>query len=194
MDLRTKRAKRLRIIVAAIIVTGALLLPVIRPIRKAEALKVPECIQVVTPTVSPTPSKMAQKQTKTVKVDNRAKNIEKYLKTRKSPMAKYAKVIVAEADKNKVDPRLIVAISVIESGAGVNGCGTYNPFGIMTWVKGKRTCRRFKSYTEAIKYEAWLMGEYRKGGKVTVDQIGQRYDPNNKKWIKDVKYIISKIY
>jgi len=125
--------------------------------------------------------------------DTRSEEIKTYLQKYKSPMAGYAQVFVKQADKYKVDPKLLVALAIVESSGGKNSCAKYNAFSIMQWNKGKRSCRVFKSYEESIAYTAWLMGEYKKGGHVTVKSIGTHYNPGSSKWVKDVTLVMSRI-
>jgi len=154
------------------------------------------CKCTISPTPTPTKAILATPtpKAKVVKKDTRGGEIYNYLNHYNSPMKNYYSTFVVQADKYGVNPKLLVALAVVESSAGKNNCGKNNAFSIMQWdKKGKRSCRNFQSYDHAIAYTAWLMGEYKKGGKVTVEQIGARYNPNSKKWIVDIKSVMGKI-
>lgn len=126
--------------------------------------------------------------------DERVDKIQRYLGNYGSPLEDYAEVIVGEADKYGVDPFLITAISIKESGGGKKICAKFNPFGIMHFPNGTRKCRPFNSWEEVIAYEAWLLGEYKKAGRDTIEKIGRRYNPDTpNEWIAGIKKIIKKI-
>ena len=73
----------------------------------------------------------------------RAEKIDAFFKKRSMPLAGYGAKMVAAAEDNDIDWRLLPAIAVRESSGGIQACG-YNPFG---WASCKVT---FKSYNEAI--------------------------------------------
>jgi hypothetical protein len=70
-----------------------------------------------------------------------------------APLAAYAEEMVQAADGTGIDWRLLPIISVLESGAGANGCG-YNAWG---W----NSCRGegFESYSYAIQFLATKLSE-----------------------------------
>lgn len=63
-----------------------------------------------------------QAQEITVIVDDRASRIDAYYQSHDMPLFGYGKKMVAEADKNEIDWRLIPAISVRESSGGIHKC------------------------------------------------------------------------
>jgi hypothetical protein len=73
----------------------------------------------------------------------RAEKIDAYFKKRNMPLAGYGAKMVAAAEENNIDWRLLPAIAIRESSGGIQACG-FNPFG---WASCKVT---FKSYNEAI--------------------------------------------
>lgn len=157
----------------------------IPPSKVIEVTKVVEPTVVLVEKLIITP--VAKKQG-----DTRATNIGAYLKKSKSPLATKVSVIVKEADKYGIDPYLIAAIAMKESSGGRILCGKFNPFGIMEFSTGKRKCRNFKSWDEVIIYEAWLLGEYKKAGRASIDDIGRRYNPDTtKEWVAGVTKIMN---
>ena len=62
--------------------------------------------------------------------------------------------MVAEADRNGLDWRLLPAIAIRESSGGLHACG-FNPFG---WASCKGTIGKFKSWDEAIEVVAKNLG------------------------------------
>src|SRR3990167_1538262 len=63
-------------------------------------------------------------------VDDRADRLEEYLNSHNSPLAPYADVFVAKADKYELDWRLVAAISGVESTFGKRlPTNSYNAYG-----------------------------------------------------------------
>lgn len=144
------------------------------------------CECKVSPTPIPKPTKAVLPTTGSVTV----KQIQAFLKKRNSPMVSDAIHFVEAGKKYGIDPRLMVAIATQESNVGKFMCAKYNPFGI----KKKGKCVAYNSFKDVIYYEAWLLGEYKKGGKVTVEQIAKRYNPSGwEPWSKKVGIIMSQI-
>jgi len=80
-----------------------------------------------------------------------AEQIDAYFAKRHMPLEGYGAKMVAEAEKNDLDWRLIPAIAIKESTAGKFACG-YNPFG---WGSCKI---KFKSWDESIETVARNLG------------------------------------
>ena len=77
---------------------------------------------------------------------NLAPQIDAYLQKRGSPMAGQGMSFLRAGRKYGVDPRLLVGIATIESGAGENMKLQYNPF---NW--GVHRGQTYGSYQEAIR-------------------------------------------
>ena len=118
-------------------------------------------------------------------VDRTEKAIRDYLKRRGSPMWRNAKDFVKYGKQYDIDPRLLVAIAVVESGAGKHNFRKFNAFGLMTKV-------RFTSYSQSIKFAAKTV-EKLKHGLNSVSHLGSHYCPNSAKWVRDIRYVTSKI-
>lgn len=93
--------------------------------------------------------------------DDRTQKVYDFLSTKDSPLADYASLIIAEADKNDISWTLIAAISGKESSFGkVIKSDSHNAWGIMAWdLKGKRFIRSFASWEESIKFESKLLAD-----------------------------------
>ncbi|MBU1557931.1 glucosaminidase domain-containing protein [Patescibacteria group bacterium] len=83
--------------------------------------------------------------------EERAEKIDAYYAQRDMPLEGYGAKMVAEAEKNNIDWRLIPAIAIKESTAGKFACG-YNPFG---WGSCKI---KFNSWDHAIETIAYNLG------------------------------------
>ena len=80
--------------------------------------------------------------------DTRAQILQDYLKKYNSPLAPFAKNFIDEADKNKIDWRLVTAISGVESYFGqMIPYNSYNGWGF--GIYGNNV-RRFPTWEEAI--------------------------------------------
>lgn len=83
--------------------------------------------------------------------DVRIEAVRSYFSKREMPLEEYAEKLVVEADRHKIDWRLLPAIAVQESSGGKKMCGN-NPFG---WGSCKI---RFKSIEEGIETVARNLG------------------------------------
>ncbi len=111
----------------------------------------------------------------TLQKDNRAKILEKYLQKYDSPLVPYANTFVAEADKNNIDWRLLVAISGVESTFAKHiPVRSYNAWG---WGIYGDNSMGFTSWNEAIStISKELRARYiDKWGAQNVYQIGRFY-------------------
>jgi hypothetical protein len=81
-----------------------------------------------------------------------ADKIDAYFAKRDMPLEGYGEKMVAEAEKNNLDWRLLPAIAIKESTGGKFACG-YNPFG---W--GSCKIVKFKSWDAAIEAVAHNLG------------------------------------
>ncbi len=81
----------------------------------------------------------------------RAEKIDAYFAQRNMPLEGYGAKMIAEAEKNNIDWRLVPAIAIKESTGGKFACN-YNPFG---WA----SCRvKFRSWDSAIETVAHNLG------------------------------------
>ncbi|HUD44451.1 MAG TPA: hypothetical protein VMR41_02835 [Patescibacteria group bacterium] len=108
-------------------------------------------------------------------VDNRAKVLKQYLSDKNSPLINEADVLIANADKNHIDWRLLVAISGVESTFGQEiPSGSFNAWGY--GIYGNNT-RYFTSWDDAIStISSDIRTKYMDQWHATnVDEIGQLY-------------------
>lgn len=85
--------------------------------------------------------------------DARSLLLERFLNRYESPMTPYADLIVHEADANKLDFRLVVAIAMCESNLGKKMPlkDSYNAWGIAVYT-GTKTGKDFDSWPHAISW------------------------------------------
>ena len=113
-------------------------------------------------------------------------NVKDYLSKRNSPLAEYAEVLVTAADEYGIDYRLVVAISIIESGGGKNCFRPHN-----AWGWGKMT---FESWEEGIYTVSKGLGKYYANGATTPALIAPSYcPPHATKWAYNVQYVMNQI-
>lgn len=98
-----------------------------------------------------------------------AEQIRRFLESQGSPMAKYAENIVLAGNRYGVDPRLIVAISGVESTFG-KYCSYYNAWG---WNNGRT---RWRSWTHAIDQFARAFAQ-KYPNQTNVRRMAPRYNP-----------------
>lgn len=117
----------------------------------------------------------------------RVNNIKVFLEKRNSPLAKYAQEFVLAADYWNIDYRLAAAISVVESGGGINTFRKYNAWG---WGKNG-----FKSWEDGI----WTVSEglskgYYSKGLDTPKEISKYYcPPSSDSWARKVSSLMKEI-
>ncbi|CAN5182864.1 hypothetical protein BH11PAT1_BH11PAT1_3920 [soil metagenome] len=146
------------------------------------------------PTVAGSSAALTKENSNSIslKVDTRAKILEKYLKKYDSPLAPYAKTFVAEADRNDIDWKLLVAISGVESTFGKQiPHNSYNGWG---WgIYGDQT-HGFASWDAAIlTISKGLRDNYmNKWGAKDIDSIGRIYAANPA-WANRVTYFSEQI-
>lgn len=123
-----------------------------------------------------------------------APQINRYLASRGSPMAGQGKTFVQAGKRWGVDPRLLVGIATIESGAGAHLAQPYNPF---NW--GIHRGQQYGSWQESINDVArGLRKNYLDDGLRTPQQIVSRYAPasdNNDEgnWASVVSDVMEKL-
>lgn len=120
--------------------------------------------------------------------DLRAQKLEKYLEHYNSPLAAHAQILVREADRNKLDYRLLASISGIESTFAQNYIvGSYNAWG---WGGG---LIYFKSWQDAITQISQGLAQKPYRG-TEVEQIAPTYcPPNYSHWSWAVRYFMDQI-
>lgn len=88
-------------------------------------------------------------------VDERVIKLQTFLKSKNSPMADYAELIVSEADRNDIGWTWITGISCMESACGLRlPWNSYNAWGL-----GGSKFMYFKSWEESIKFMSELIGK-----------------------------------
>lgn len=125
--------------------------------------------------------------------DGRVKNLDDFFKNYNSPLFGYAKKIVEEADKHKIDYRLLPAIAMQESTLCKNEIkNSFNCWGFGIY-KGKVT--RFDSYDEAIAIITKTMAQkYVQQGYVDIKDIVRKYTPSDTgRWEFTVNLIMDKL-
>lgn len=115
--------------------------------------------------------------------------LQKYLESKRSPLAKHSVDFYLSGEEFDIDPHLLVAISGVESSYGNHLIpGSYNPFG---WNGGKYY---FKNYREAIYTVAsTLRKKYVPTGAVSAERIGKTYASSWPTWILKVNHLKSLI-
>jgi hypothetical protein len=104
---------------------------------------------------------------------NKPLDIDSYLKGRGSPMAGQGATFMRAGKKYGIDPKLLVGIATIESGAGAKMKNAYNPF---NW--GVHRGQTYGSYEESIMDVArGLRRNYLDQGLTTPQQIVSKYAP-----------------
>lgn len=106
--------------------------------------------------------------------DNRVVRLEAFLSSKKSPLARYAQLIVTKADEYDIGWTKLASVSRIESQFGTtNPDGSHNAWGIMN--NGK--FRYFDSWEAGIEFTSRLLG---KGYKLAeYGAIKTRYCPSS---------------
>ena len=119
------------------------------------------------------------------RIAERAKRIKEYLASRGAPLAEYAEEIVIAGEKHGVEPELIAAISIIESGGGKTNFRAYN-----AWGWGRQS---YRSWEEAIdKYAEGLARGYIAKGADTPSEIAPIYCPPNRyAWARNVSNVLN---
>lgn len=125
----------------------------------------------------------------TQKVDNRAEILKKFLESYDSPLAPYADVFVAEADKNDLDWKLVPAIAGVESWFGQQiPFNSYNGWGYGVYGTNVRC---FTSWEDGIATVSNALREdyLNSWGATNVNEIGAIYaaDP---RWSVKVQHFI----
>jgi hypothetical protein len=110
--------------------------------------------------------------------DARPHLVREFLERHNSPMAPYADLIIAEADKNGIDFRLLVAIAMCESNLGKRiPKGSHNAWGIGIYT-GENSGAAFDDWPSAIVWVSkYLKEKYYDKGLFDLKDIGAIYAP-----------------
>lgn len=108
-------------------------------------------------------------------VDVRADTLRTYLKAHNSPLADYADVFIAQADKYQIDWKLLPAISGVESTYGLAlPQGSYNAWGYGIYGNQVRTFSSWEDAISTISHD--IRTKYMDTWKATnVEEIGHIY-------------------
>ena len=121
--------------------------------------------------------------------DYRVENLRKFLDKYNSPMTPYAEDLVAYADKNGLDYRLVPSISGVESTFGKHiPVNSFNAYG---WANGDYY---FLSWEDSIAVVSQtLKVSYIEKGAPTITKIARRYAPPSSTWAGKVIFFVEKI-
>lgn len=111
--------------------------------------------------------------------DARAILLESFLRQHESPLAPYAQRVVAEADQNGIDFRLVVAIAMCESNLGkrMPSKNSHNAWGIAVYTNSQKGAR-FSNWPEAISWVShYIREKYYAKGLVDLKDIGAVWAP-----------------
>ena len=119
------------------------------------------------------------------RITERAKKIREYLVSRGAPLAEYAEEIVTAGEKHGVEPELIAAISIIESGGGKINFRAYN-----AWGWGRKSWPNWE--TAIDEYAQGLARGYISKGADTPSEIAPIYCPPNRyAWARNVTNVLN---
>lgn len=124
---------------------------------------------------------------KEVKKDVRVKRVKNFLAKYNSSITDYAQSIVSLADQYKIDYRLVVAISGVES----TFCKSipYNSYNCWGWKNGKHA---FEDYPDALEKVSKTLGDHYYGrGLDTPETIGPIYAPPTPSWAGKVRFFMN---
>jgi len=122
--------------------------------------------------------------------DSRQLTLTLFLQKKNSPLEDEAEKIIAEADENNLDWRLLPAIAGVESSFGKRiPPNSYNAYG---WANGQY---RFKSWGNSIETVSQaLKTNYADKGAKSINKIAGVYNPPSSfSWAGKVKYFINQI-
>lgn len=122
--------------------------------------------------------------------DKKVSNIEKFLESRKSPLAEKARYLALMANKFGIDYRIVAAISIIESSGGTRLYRRYNAWG---WGGSKGI--HFENWEHSIYVVSKGLGQnYYARGATTPEQIAPAYNPHTpNEWSAKVRLTMNQI-
>lgn len=141
------------------------------------------------PVISPLGTSIAGEIAKPTFKDQRVGKLYDFLLSKRSPLTEHSQFIVDLSDKHDLPYTLIASIAGKESSFGINiKENSHNAWGIMQWdAEGNRSIRSFKSWEDAITFEASLLDKsFRKD---MASGIQRRYCPSEEcsdTWAEDV--------
>lgn len=122
---------------------------------------------------------------------NTARFYDKYLTSKKSPMAGLGATLVAAGRQYSINPSLVVAIAGVESSFGVYNANAYNAWGRK--AKGG-SYEAFASWEDAVYNQTqYLRIKYYNIGLTTLVAIGSKYAPGNSSWPGKVQHFLDDI-
>jgi hypothetical protein len=134
-----------------------------------------------------------------VSADARGLLLANFLNEHNSPMAPYADLIVAKADANNIDFRLIVSIAMCESNLGkrMPSRDSFNPFGIAVYT-GQQNGKKFNDWEHAIGWiSEYLRTRFYDRGISDLKEIGAIWAPpsvaNGYSWTNCVGHFMNSI-
>jgi hypothetical protein len=131
----------------------------------------------------------AQLRSRQTEVDARVMVLKRFLQSHNSPLAEYAEVFIATADKYHLDWRLVPAITGVESTFGKRI--PYNSYNAYGWANGNYA---FKSWEDSIEIVTKTLKEkYIDKGATSVAKIARIYAPPSSTWASKVRFFMRKI-
>jgi len=126
-------------------------------------------------------------------IDRRAETLEKYLRSKSSPMAGSARHMVSEADRLGLDWKLVAAISGNESYFGkLIPYNSYNAWGWAVYT-GQSYGANFDSWNHGVTtVSEGLKENYINDGLTSIEQIGRRYAADQS-WAVKVRHFYAEI-
>ncbi len=118
--------------------------------------------------------------------DPRLKLLKRFFKGKLCPAADLTEAFLAEADKYKLDWRLLPSLSIIESGGG-KSCKRNNMFG---WDNGSAA---FPSFRAGIHHVAFTLGRANYYRGKTLDNLLLTYN-HSERYAANVKALMKSIY
>lgn len=135
----------------------------------------------------------AQPHVPTAISDNRVTKLKAYLELHNSPMSADAEHFITEADRLKMDWKLVAAIAGVESTFGKHvPANSYNGWGWAIFT-GQKDGRHFDGWKDGITVVSeGLRYNYMDKGLITIEQMGMRYAASPT-WSVKVRYFLQKI-
>ena len=122
-------------------------------------------------------------------IDFRVIRLKNFLSKHRSPLRDYSQEFIYHADANRLDWRLVAAISGVESTFGKRiPKGSYNAYG---WANGNFYFNSWEHSIEVV--SETLRDKYYDRGATNINKIARRYAPPSLSWAWKVKYFMNEI-